>query len=228
VDITRDIDVALAARLADVELSDFKALNPSLDKPVILAAGTPQILLPWDNAKVFERNLAAYKDGQYASWTVWTLPSTMSTAEVARRVGMDETELRNINRIPPRMRVKAGSALIVPRSATTRTDVAEHVADNGKLSLAPDVVTRRSVVRARKGDTVSSLAKRHRVSAASLADWNDVKTSAAFKAGQEVVLMLPVRMQASRDTQASAGKRSAGKSSARVTRESKPSRKKRR
>ena len=170
VDITRDIDVALAARLADVELSDFKALNPSLDKPVILAAGTPQILLPWDNAKVFERNLAAYKDGQYASWTVWTLPSTMSTAEVARRVGMDETELRNINRIPPRMRVKAGSALIVPRSATTRTDVAEHVADNGKLSLAPDVVTRRSVVRARKGDTVSSLAKRHRVSAASLAD----------------------------------------------------------
>ncbi|MCL4770525.1 MAG: transglycosylase SLT domain-containing protein [Burkholderiaceae bacterium] len=228
VDITRDIDVALAARLADVELSDFKALNPSLDKPVILAAGTPQILLPWDNAKVFERNLAAYKDGQYASWTVWTLPSTMSTAEVARRVGMDETELRNINRIPPRMRVKAGSALIVPRSATTRTDVAEHVADNGKLSLAPDVVTRRSVVRARKGDTVSSLAKRHRVSAASLADWNDVKTSAAFKAGQEVVLMLPVRMQASRDTLASAGKRSAGKSSARVTRESKPSRKKRR
>ncbi|MGL4808850.1 MAG: transglycosylase SLT domain-containing protein, partial [Giesbergeria sp.] len=129
VDITRDIDVALAARLADVELADFKALNPSLDKPVILAAGTPQILLPWDNAKVFERNLAAYKEGQHASWTVWSVPSTMSTAEVARRVGMDESELRSINRIPPRMLVKAGSALIVPRSASTRADVAEHVAD---------------------------------------------------------------------------------------------------
>ena len=226
VDITRDIDVALAARLADVELSDFKALNPSLDKPVILAAGTPQILLPWDNAKVFERNLAAYKDGQYASWTVWTLPSTMSTAEVARRVGMDETELRNINRIPPRMRVKAGSALIVPRSATTRTDVAEHVADNGKLSLAPDVVTRRSVVRARKGDTVSSLAKRHRVSAASLADWNDVKTSAAFKVGQEVVLYLPLRMQQSNKT--STATRAARKTSTPVKRSSAPSKSKRR
>ncbi len=226
VDITRDIDVALAARLADVELADFKALNPSLDKPVILAAGTPQILLPWDNAKVFERNLAAYKEGQHASWTVWSVPSTMSTAEVARRVGMDESELRSINRIPPRMLVKAGSALIVPRSASTRADVAEHVADNGRLSLAPEVVTRRSVVRARKGDTVASLAQRHRVSAASVAQWNDVKASAAFKAGQDVVLYLPLRMQQS--NKASTATRAARKTSTPVKRSSAPSKSKRR
>ena len=226
VDITRDIDVALAARLADVELADFKALNPSLDKPVILAAGTPQILLPWDNAKVFERNLAAYKEGQHASWTVWSVPSTMSTAEVARRVGMDESELRSINRIPPRMLVKAGSALIVPRSASTRADVAEHVADNGRLSLAPEVVTRRSVVRARKGDTVASLAQRHRVSAASVAQWNDVKASAAFKAGQDVVLYLPLRMQQS--NKASTATRAARKTSTPVKRNSAPSKSKRR
>ena len=46
VTLTRDIDVALTARLAEVKLEDFKALNPSLSRPVILAAGTPQILLP--------------------------------------------------------------------------------------------------------------------------------------------------------------------------------------
>jgi membrane-bound lytic murein transglycosylase D len=72
VDITRDIDVELAAKLADVRLEDFKALNPSLNHPVIFAAGTPRILLPWDNAKVFRRNLEAYTAGQYASWTAWT------------------------------------------------------------------------------------------------------------------------------------------------------------
>ena len=57
VDIKRDIDVVLAAKLAEVPLEDFKALNPSANRPVILAAGTPHILLPWDNAKVFENNL---------------------------------------------------------------------------------------------------------------------------------------------------------------------------
>ena len=34
-----------------------------MHRPVILAAGTPQILLPWDNANVFQRNFEAYTPG---------------------------------------------------------------------------------------------------------------------------------------------------------------------
>ena len=192
VEVRRDIDVALAARLADIDESDFRALNPSLHKPVILAAGTPLILLPWDNAKVFERNLQAYTEGQYASWTVWTLPSTMSVSEVAQRVGMREADLRSINAIPPRMLVKGGSALIVPRTATMQHDVTGQVADNGQMSLTPETVTRRTVVRASRRDSVASLARRYRVSADSVADWNGVRANAAFKAGEQVVLYLPV------------------------------------
>lgn len=69
------MDVELVARLADVRLEDFKALNPSFHRPTIFAGGTTQILLPWDNAKVFQRNLEAYNDDQYASWTVWVAPA---------------------------------------------------------------------------------------------------------------------------------------------------------
>ena len=193
VDLERDIDVALAARLADVRLEDFRALNPAARRPVIFAAGTPQILLPWDNANVFKRNLDAFGRGQYASWTVWTVPQTMSAAEAARRVGMNESDLRVVNDIPPRMLVRTGSALLVPRSAKITDDVAEHLADNGQLSLAPEHVTRRATVKAGKHDTVASIAKRYRLSADSVADWNDVKASARFRAGQAVVLYLPVR-----------------------------------
>ena len=139
VTVTRDIDVELAAKLADVSIEDFKALNPSMKRPVILAAGTPEILLPWDNAKVFQRNFEAYTAGQYASWTAWSAPSTMSVSEAARRVGMNEGDLRNVNTIPPRMLIKAGSVLIVPRSAKMQDDVAGHVADNGQLNLAPEI-----------------------------------------------------------------------------------------
>jgi membrane-bound lytic murein transglycosylase D len=34
---------------------------------VILAAGTPQILLPWDNATVFKRNFDEYSQGKFAA-----------------------------------------------------------------------------------------------------------------------------------------------------------------
>ena len=197
VDITRDIDVELVSKLAGVEMKDFYALNPSHHRPVIFASGTPQILLPWDNAKVFQRNLQAYDEGQYASWTVWTVPRTLSVSDAAQRVGMSESSLRSLNDIPPRMLIKAGSALIVPRSAGMQNDVEERVADHGQLSLTPEVVTRRTTVRAGKRDSVASIAQRYKVSAASVADWNDVKLGAAFKAGQQIVLHLPMRANAS-------------------------------
>ena len=193
VTITRDIDVELVAKLADVSTDDFKALNPSFRKPVIFAAGTPEILLPWDNAKVFRRNMQAFDEGQYASWTVWTVPSTISVAEAAQRVGLGESDLRALNNIPPRMLIKAGSALMVPRGANVRADVAGHVADNGQISFAPEIVTRRTTIKARKRDTLISVANRYGVSASNLADWNDLKSSATLHAGQSLVAYLPVR-----------------------------------
>ena len=195
--ITRDIDVALAARLADVKIEDFKALNPSAHRPVILAAGTPQILLPWDNALVFQRNFDAYTQGQYASWTAWTAPSTMNPGEAARRTGMSEADLRGVNNIPPRMLIKSGSTLLVPRSAKMEDDVASHVADNGQVSLAPEIVTRRTTVKARKGESVASIANRYQLSAANVAAWNNVSASSAFKAGRQVVVFLPINSRAS-------------------------------
>jgi membrane-bound lytic murein transglycosylase D len=197
VTITRDIDVALAAKLADVKLEDFKALNPAAQRPVILAAGTPQILLPWDSAKVFQRNFEAYTLGQYASWTTWTVPSTMAPSEAARRTGMSESDMRSINSIPPRMLIKTGSTLLVPRSAKVQNDVTSHVADNGHMSLAPEVVTRRVNVKARKGETVATLARRYRVSTLEVADWNQVTAHTNFKLGQSVVLFLPVKAKSS-------------------------------
>jgi membrane-bound lytic murein transglycosylase D len=196
VEITRDIDVALAARLADVPLEDFKALNPSMNRPVILAAGTPQILLPWDNATIFRRNFEAYTAGQYASWTAWKVPANMSAAEAAKRAGMTEADLRAVNTIPPRMLIKAGSVLIVPRSSKTQADVADEIADNGQLNLQPERVTRRMTIKAGKKDTVASIARRYKVSAKQVAEWNDIAPSSAFKAGQQVVVYVPVRTSA--------------------------------
>ena len=198
VQLMRDIDVALAARLADIRIEDFKALNPSANRPVIIASGTPQILLPWDNALVFQRNFDAYTQGQYASWTAWTAPATISVGDAARRVGMNENDLRSVNNIPPRMLIKAGSTLLVPRSSKTGGDVASGVADNAQISLAPEIVTRRTTVKARKQETVASIAKRYSLSAVDVADWNKLKVASALKPGQQVVVYLPIKMNSRR------------------------------
>jgi membrane-bound lytic murein transglycosylase D len=193
VTLSRDIDVKLAAQLADVPLDDFRALNPSMNRPVILANGQGQILLPWDNATIFQRNFEAYNAGQYASWTAWKVPANMHPAEAAKRTGMNEVDLRAVNTIPPRMLIKAGSVLIVPRSAKMQADVSDDLADNAQLNLQSEVVTRKTTIKAGKKDTVASIARRYKVSAKQVAEWNDTTTAGSFHPGQQVVLYVTVK-----------------------------------
>ena len=79
---SRDIDVAVAAKLANLSLDEFRSLNPSFSKPVILGATEPQILLPFDNASAFEKNLKAY-NGQLSSWTTYTVSEQARPAAIA-------------------------------------------------------------------------------------------------------------------------------------------------
>ncbi len=186
VTLQRDIDVTLIARLAEVNESDFRALNPSIRQPVVMAAGTPQILLPWDNAQRFEQRLAQHT-GPLASWTAWVVPRTMSAADAARQVGMSESELRRVNNIPARMQVRAGSSLLVVRRGAHDRDVSERVADNAQIALQAEPSSRSAVV-VRRGDTLGGLASKHGVSLANLARWNGLSTKSTIRVGQRLSL----------------------------------------
>ncbi|CAM5796366.1 transglycosylase SLT domain-containing protein [Rhizobacter sp. Root404] len=193
VPIERDMDVAVAVKLAGMPLEEFQFLNPQMNKPVILAAGTPQVLLPYDNANQFVRRLPQHR-GPLASWTAWVAPKTLRPAEAAKQVGMSEAQLREINRIPPRMLVKAGSTLLVPRGEQRQADVSSAIADNAMMALAPDVPPLRKMsLKAGRRDSVASVAKRYRVSPTQVAQWNSVGAGASFKPGQTIVVFVAAK-----------------------------------
>jgi membrane-bound lytic murein transglycosylase D len=157
-----------------------------------MSSGTPHVLLPWDNAVVFQQRLQAHK-GPLATWTAWTAPATMSPAAAAQRLDMSEAELRRVNNIPPRMLVRQGATLLVHRNGRNNADVPEHVADNAQLLLQPEVILKRTTVRSRKGDNVMTVARRYGVSATSVAEWNNIHINSPLKVGQSLALMLPQR-----------------------------------
>jgi membrane-bound lytic murein transglycosylase D len=204
VNITRDIDVKLAANFAGVSMNDFKALNPSMSRPVILAAGTPEILLPWDNADQFQRKLEEHAQKPLASWTAWSVPKTMKVSEASKLVNMSENDLRSVNQIPKGMQVKQGSTLLVARQGALDADVTEHLADNAQIAFAPEIVLRRILVKVQKGDTLATLASRHDVTPASIAAWNKLKMPVALKPGQSIAILVPT-------TASSRGSKNTGK-----------------
>lgn len=217
VNIDRDLDVSRAAQLADLDEETFRQFNPQMNKPVILAASSGQILLPYDNASTFINNLERHR-GPLASWTAWVVPKTMKPSDAARQVGMTETGLREINRIPARMLVKKGSTLLVPRDAAHGKDVSEHLADNASIMFAPDVPPmRRVTLKAGRADTVAAVARRYRLGTTQVAQWNKVSTKAKFKPGQAIVVYVREgQTLASSEGKAKAAKASAKKPQARV------------
>ena len=186
--ITRDIDVAQAARLAGITVPEFRSLNPAFTKPVILAATHPEILLPYDNATQFEQALADHH-GPLARWTAYQVEHTSTPAALAKRLHLPETTLRDANDIPGRILIKAGSTVLVPRPPEDDANVSKRVAENAVLALAPDLPPlRRLRLVAGPHDTPWTVAHRYGVSAAEVARWNHVRENTRFRPHAMVVV----------------------------------------
>ena len=187
-----DIDVDIAAKLANMTPDEFRSLNPSFKKPVILGATQPQILLPFDNASAFEHNLKAYT-GNLSSWTTYTVTERAAPAALAQKIGVDPDTLMEVNKIPVGMRLKPGSTIVIPRTDDDADeDISADVAESAVLAMEPDVPdTRKMLIRVRRKQTMAALAVRYDVSIGQLKAWNRTHRD-QVNPGQVIVLHVPV------------------------------------
>jgi membrane-bound lytic murein transglycosylase D len=187
-----DIDVDIAAKLANMTPDEFRSLNPSFKKPVILGATQPQILLPFDNASAFEHNLKAYS-GNLSSWTTYTVTERAAPAALAQKIGVDPDTLMEVNKIPVGMRLKPGSTIVIPRTDDDADeDISADVAESAVLAMEPDVPdTRKMLIRVRRKQTMAALAVRYGVSIGQLKGWNRTHRD-QVNPGQVIVLHVPV------------------------------------
>ena len=136
VDKTSDIDLTIAAQLAEMPLDEFKALNPQFKRPVITGGEQTKILLPQKNAEKFNLNLAQWGRA-LSTWTTHKITGAKdSIASLASRFGTTPEVIRQANNIPERTRLKAGSTILVPKtSASSGSDIAEAITDNAMVAF---------------------------------------------------------------------------------------------
>jgi membrane-bound lytic murein transglycosylase D len=134
IDVTRDIDVDVVIKLAELTPEEFRNLNPSFNKPVILSAANQQILLPFGHAELFQENLKNYTE-PLSTWTAVSVPATESAEQLAKRLGVSVAVLREVNAIPVGMRIRSGSTVLIPKPSHKSADVSEHLAENAALNL---------------------------------------------------------------------------------------------
>lgn len=190
---TDNIDIEVAAQLAEISVEEFKALNASHNRPVIRAESST-LLLPTNRVDIFNANLEAYK-GQLSSWQTYQSKKGESYTAIAKKHGITLGQLRAINGLGKKQTRAVAQTLLVPSSGAkpglqlASMEVPASSAANAKKAATPghgDVVVmqRAPVVRThtiRQGDTLFALAKRYNTSVTELRKLNNLKSNKLAK-----------------------------------------------
>jgi membrane-bound lytic murein transglycosylase D len=186
------MDIAIAARLAEMSVEDFEILNAAYNRPVIASDGERKILLPLDKAETFAKNLE-YHDAPLVSWQTYALKKNESVEQVAKRFDMDPNKLRQINGIKPYVRLRAGHSLLVPMPSDVDESNLDETWDNPEFNRPNNFYGTRIVHRIRPGDTLSEIAQRYRVSVRGIKAWNGIRGS-RIRAGDRLVIYKDLRV----------------------------------
>ncbi len=165
------IDMQVAAQLADMSVDDFRSLNPGHTRPVIMSNGSGTLLLPVDKAGIFSANLKGY-DQPLVSWQTYTLKKNESPDAVAAKFGITLARLREINGINRHVAVRPGRSLLVPMNEDADASNLDETWNSPEFQSPEDLYANRLAYRVRNGDSLYSIALRHRVTVAALKEWN--------------------------------------------------------
>ena len=162
------IDVKVAAELANISMEEFNALNPGHNRPVILQETTNVLLLPIAKVETFRSNLEK-TDQPLVSWQPYLSQKGESFDLIASRFGLSAAELRSANGLSKFAQESNGQTLLVP--IQDEAPIAEFAAFNMHPSAVHEML---GAVRytVRRGDTISTIARRFNVSQAQLREAN--------------------------------------------------------
>ncbi len=194
----RDIDVVTAARLANMSLEDFRALNPSFNRPVIRASSTTPLLVPADRAEDFRNGLETREP--LATWQAHTVLRRETIEKIAAQYGMTSQALRQVNGLPAKGQVRPGQALLVQKKGAGDVNLrfASFVppTDVGIFGSSPTT----STYQVKRGDTIASIARHVGTSVATLRALNRIKGE-QVAAGQQLQVPAaapkPIKVKAS-------------------------------
>jgi len=189
------IDVKVAAKLAGMSEADFVALNPAHNKPV--AAGTGTFILPVDRAEAFRSNLDAY-DKPLVSWTTYQAKRGESVDAIAKHHNVAMSQLKSANdemKLDKKSRLRVATAIMVPMKAGASPQlikVAQVSAVTPSSALARGAPMPASaslrLYTVRHGDTLYSIAQRHRTGVDALLHLNRLTASVKLQPGLKLRL----------------------------------------
>jgi len=182
VELDRQVDLAVAAEMADVDLETLYRYNSGLNRWSTPPEGPHRLALPAGRAEAFRAALEQREPSELVRWRRHTIAQGETLSEIARTYDTDIDALRALNELSGSM-IRAGDHLLVPAAGTP----------GGGTPSAPTASgdTKRITYRVRRGDTLWGIARDHGVDVDALTSWNDLSRSRALQPGQKLSIRVP-------------------------------------
>jgi membrane-bound lytic murein transglycosylase D len=179
VPINYSVDLRLVADIVDADPQELAALNPSLMRmitpPASLLTAPFDLHVPVGTATLFQQRIAEIPEDRRTSWRYHRVESNDTLASLARSNHVSVEQLATANQLHAGDTLDNVDALVIPVAPVS----------------AP--VSHTEVYRARRGDSLVTIADRFGVSLEDLHRWNH-STGTAIVAGQRIRVAEPAHV----------------------------------
>lgn len=169
------VGLPLVADLTGAPLQEIAAMNPALLRDATPPDETYDLHLPAGTKDIFEQRIAGIPVDKRRYWRYQVLAPDETLREVAQRFHTSTSEIAEVNQLDSTTDLSGVSAVIVP--------------------VAPASATRSTTLyRARRGDTLVTIADRFGVTVGQLRRWNHLRSS-VIHPGNRVYVAEPAHVR---------------------------------
>ena len=188
VDTETQIDLALAAKLAELDVETLYNYNPAFNRWATSPDGPHRLLLPYHNAEIFKANLAAYPDDQRVQWKRHKIKNGETLSHIALKYDTTVRELRKVNNIKGN-NIRAGKHLLIPVASR---DLASYTLSSAQRTKALQSTNKKNKTRinhiVQNGESFWTISRKYQVDMRRLAKWNGMAVRDPLRKGQKLVV----------------------------------------
>ncbi|MCA1583725.1 MAG: LysM peptidoglycan-binding domain-containing protein [Acidobacteria bacterium] len=197
VSVPAGVDLRRIAEWAGVTADDVQRLNPELRRwTTPLRAATYDVKVPRGTAVLVRASLENTNPTALNALQWYTVRRGESLASIARALRVSRTDLAEANYVKPTTRVQMGQRLVIPRMpsaallarATAERATGDAVAAVNESDRSEEAEATRVTYRVRRGDTLSSIARKHGTTIDRLKAWNKLRGSTIAVGSRLIIL----------------------------------------
>jgi peptidoglycan lytic transglycosylase D len=188
VETTAQIDLALAAELAKVDIETLYNYNPAFNRWATDPDGPHNLILPVEAADIFEKNYSELPAEEHLRWTRHKIKSGETLSEIAVEYKTSVKHLRKVNNIQGN-NIRAGKYLMIPVSSKNNASYALSSPQRLKATQSKQRGNKSRINHiVQKGESFWTISRKYNVNMHKLAKWNGMAVRDPLKQGQKLVV----------------------------------------